>query len=165
MALDKFFELFGDDRGERPNKFALFIGDAIKKARTEAGLSQEELAEKIYKRRATLSDIENGKTEPDATTLVLLAHSLDKPLGYFYPRYLYKEIRQESLTPLENELIIQFRNIWDDTLRKLAIDQLRVLGEFNPKELVANSVEDVAAMVEEEKALLEIMQKHRNKKR
>jgi hypothetical protein len=41
--------------------------------------------------------------------------------------------------------------------------QARVLGEFKPKELVANSVDDIAVIVEEEKVLLEIMQKHRNK--
>ena len=35
--------------------------------------------------------------------------------------------------------------------------------EFDPKELVANSVEEIAAMVQEEKALLEIMRKHRKK--
>jgi hypothetical protein len=33
-------------------------------------------------------------------------------------------------------------------------------GEFDPKELVANHVEEIAAMVQEEKALLEIMRKH-----
>lgn len=164
MALDKFFEWFGDDRDERPNKFTIFIGEAIKKARDEAGISQAELAERIYKRRATLSDMENGKTEPDASTLALLAHILNKPLGYFYPWYLYKEIRQEDLSPLENELLIHFRNIWDDTLRKLAIDQTKIIGEFNPKELVANSVDEIAALVQEEKALLEIMQQHRTKK-
>jgi hypothetical protein len=37
--------------------------------------------------------------------------------------------------------------------------QARVLGEFNPKELVANSVDAIAVMVEEEKTLLEIMEK------
>jgi transcriptional regulator with XRE-family HTH domain len=162
MALEKFLDYLA--YGEpRPNKFTIFLGEQIKKAREESKMSQKDLAELIYKRQATVSDIENGKGEVDSSTLALLAHVLNKPFGYFYPWYLYKEITQESLTPLENELIIQFRQIWDDTLRKLAIDQIRVLGEFNPKELVANSVEDIAAMVEEEKALLELMRKHRKK--
>jgi hypothetical protein len=36
-------------------------------------------------------------------------------------------------------------------------------GLFNPKELVTNSVEEIAAMLQEEKALLEIMRKYRKK--
>jgi hypothetical protein len=61
-------------------------------------------------------------------------------------------------------LIIQFRKIWGDTLRKFAFNQGGFMGEFDPKELVANSVEEIAAMVEEE-SLFEIMRKHRSKKR
>jgi hypothetical protein len=44
------------------------------------------------------------------------------------------------------------------------IEQVRVVGEFDPKELVVNSVEEIAALMQEEKALLEIMQKRRSKK-
>ncbi len=163
MALEKFLDYLA--YGEpRPNKFTIYLGEQIKKAREEAKISQKELAEHINKRQATISDIENGKGEVDTSTLALLAHVLNKPFGYFYPWYLYNEIIQESLSPLENELIIQFRNIWDDTLRKLAIDQVRVIGEFNPKELIADSVEEIAAMVEEEKTLIEIMNKRHKKK-
>jgi len=164
MAFDKILDrlAYGEPL---PNKFTVFLGERIKQARDEAKMSQEELARLIYKRRPTVSAIENGKGEVDSSTLALLAHVLNKPLGYFYPPSLYREVKQESLTPLENELLIHFRNIWDDTLRKLAIDQVRTIGEFDPKELVANSVEEIAAMVEEEKTLLEIMQKHRTKKK
>jgi len=163
MAFNKILDRLS--YGEpRPNKFTSYIGKQIKVAREETRKSQEELAELIYLRRATISAIENGKGELEAGTLVLIAHVLDKPLGYFFPPYLYKEIKQESLSPLENELLIHFRNIWDDTLRKLVIEQVRVVGGFDPKELVANSVEEIAAMVEEEKAMIEMLNKRRNKK-
>ncbi|MCX6643735.1 MAG: helix-turn-helix transcriptional regulator [Candidatus Bathyarchaeota archaeon] len=162
MAIDKILDrlAYGEPR---PNKFTIYMGEQIKKARLEAKISQEELAERIYVRRATISAIENGKGEVEANTLVLLAHILEKPFDYFFPPYLYKEIKQDSLTPLEIELLIHFRKIWDDTLRKVVIDQVRVIGEFDPKELVTNSVDEIAAMVEEEKTLLAIMQKHRKK--
>jgi len=55
--------------------------------------------------------------EVNEDTLAILAHVLNKRLDYFYPPYLYKEKKQESLTRLENELLIHFRNIWDDSLR------------------------------------------------
>ena len=163
MAFDKILNLLA--YGEPfPNNFTIYLGEQIKRAREEAGMSQEELSKLIYKRRPTVSAIENGKGEVDASSLILLAHVLDKPLGYFYPPHLYREVKQEALTPLENELLIHFRHIWDDSLRKLVVDQVRVIGEFDPKELVANSVEEIAAMVQEEKELLEKMDKRRKKK-
>jgi transcriptional regulator with XRE-family HTH domain len=57
----------------------------LKVARLEPGFNQEDLAEKIYMRRPTLTDIENGKSEPSASSLGLLTFHLNKPLSYFYP--------------------------------------------------------------------------------
>jgi transcriptional regulator with XRE-family HTH domain len=128
MTLNSPFDLFGNEKNDLPNKFKIFIGNAIKNARDEAGLSQADLAEKIYKRRATLSDMEHGKTEPDASTLALLAYVLNKPLGYFYPSYLYREIMQEDLDQLENELLIYFRQIPNDKLKRIAINQVKTLS-------------------------------------
>ena len=47
--------------------------DKIKKYRTEMDLSQEELAEKIYVTRQSISNWENGKTYPDIHSLLLLS--------------------------------------------------------------------------------------------
>jgi DNA-binding XRE family transcriptional regulator len=55
------------------------MGEQIKKARLEAKIGQEELAERVYVRRATISAIENEKGELEVSILVLLAHILDKP--------------------------------------------------------------------------------------
>ena len=82
MALDKFLDFFSD-REQRPNKFTRYMGDAVRRAREEAGISQKDLAEKIFRRQATLSDIENGKVEVETSTLSLLSYYLKKPLGYF----------------------------------------------------------------------------------
>jgi len=82
------------EKGTRPNKFTRHLGDAIRKAREDKGVSQVDLANLINIRRATLSDMENGKTEPDAFTLADLAHKLEKPLSYFFPSFVYKEIKQ-----------------------------------------------------------------------
>ncbi|MDD6070904.1 MAG: helix-turn-helix transcriptional regulator [Clostridiales bacterium] len=45
----------------------------IKKYRTELNLSQEELAEKVYVTRQTISNWENGKSYPDIHSLLLLS--------------------------------------------------------------------------------------------
>ena len=45
----------------------------IKKYRTELKLSQEELTEKVYVTRQTISNWENGKSYPDIHSLLLLS--------------------------------------------------------------------------------------------
>ena len=45
----------------------------IKKYRTETNLSQEELADKIYVSRQTISNWENEKNYPDIKSLVLMS--------------------------------------------------------------------------------------------
>lgn len=58
------------------------LGNQIKKYRQEAHLSQEELANRIYVSRQTISNWENDKSYPDVNSLVLLSEifhiSLDK---------------------------------------------------------------------------------------
>lgn len=49
------------------------ISTQIKKYRSTMGLSQEELAEKIYVTRQTISNWENGKNYPDIHSLLLLS--------------------------------------------------------------------------------------------
>ena len=49
------------------------IGKQIKKYRTEMKLSQEELAEKIFVSRQTISNWENNKNYPDVKSLLLLS--------------------------------------------------------------------------------------------
>ena len=58
------------------------LGKQIKKHRQEVQLSQEELAERVYVSRQTISNWENDKSYPDVNSLVLLSEtfqiSLDK---------------------------------------------------------------------------------------
>ena len=47
------------------------LGKQIKKHRQEVQLSQEELAERVYVSRQTISNWENDKSYPDVNSLVL----------------------------------------------------------------------------------------------
>lgn len=49
------------------------IGKQIRKHRTELGLSQEELADRIYVTRQSVSNWENERSYPDIRSLVLLS--------------------------------------------------------------------------------------------
>ena len=53
------------------------IGRHIKRHRTERGLSQDDLAAKIYEPRQTVSNWENDKTYPDIESLLLLSVLFD----------------------------------------------------------------------------------------
>lgn len=49
------------------------LGNQIKHYRIEKGLSQEELAERVYVTRQTISNWENNKNYPDINSIVLLS--------------------------------------------------------------------------------------------
>lgn len=49
------------------------LGRQIKKYRTDVNLSQEELAEKVFVSRQTISNWENDKSYPDIKSLVLMS--------------------------------------------------------------------------------------------
>ncbi len=53
------------------------LSDQIKKHRTQIGLSQEELAERIFVSRQTVSNWETAKTYPDVQSLLLLSQLFD----------------------------------------------------------------------------------------
>jgi len=53
------------------------ISKAIRDERSKLSLSQDELAEKVYVLRQTISSWENGKTYPDIHSLILLSQVFD----------------------------------------------------------------------------------------
>ncbi len=163
MVLDTLAELLGE-KEPKPNKFTAAMGELIRKAREEAGLSQEELARYIYRRRATVTDLENGKHEPDASTLALLAAALEKPIQYFYPRHMWTEIKPDTLSPKEKELLIHFRKAWDENIQQVIIGVVKVIAEFDPEEMLLDSIERIKNRLEEEEELKAIFAKKRNRK-
>lgn len=59
------------------------LSNAIKKIRTEKGLSQEDLSEKSELSLRTIQRLENGKSEPRGDTLKRLTNALELPANYF----------------------------------------------------------------------------------
>ena len=60
---------------------SLLFAETIKKLRTEKGLSQRDLAERMYVTRSTVARWENGSRLPDATMLSRLSVCLDVDAG------------------------------------------------------------------------------------
>jgi transcriptional regulator with XRE-family HTH domain len=57
------------------------LGEAVRRLRTEAGLSQEQLAEKASTDLTQVGGIERGVRNPSYTTLVRLAAALETSVG------------------------------------------------------------------------------------
>lgn len=158
--LEKFLDLFTPD--DVPNKFSVYMGKRIKDARIETGLSQQDLAKKIYKRQAALSDYENGKAIVNSDTLGLLAYYLQKPLEYFYPLYAYQKTKPEDLSPLEDELIKNFRyHIGSDHLGKLIIDIIKTFGEFDTNSFVIEQAPHVKDFLKSQKEFEKFLEKRK----
>jgi transcriptional regulator with XRE-family HTH domain len=129
MVLDALISLFSQ-KSPKPNKYTEALGKQIRLARDEKNLSQSDLARYAYCRRATISDIENGKTSIDAITLVLLANVLEKPISYFYPEQFFGNVELSEITSTEKELLIQVRRLSKDDQKKI-IAQIKALGDLN----------------------------------
>src|SRR5687768_1590468 len=120
MLWERLLEVLRE-KDKIPNKFTVYLGEHLKKAREEAGLSKAQLADKVYRRRPSISDMENGKMMPDFGTITLLASVLNKPLLYFIPKiYHPRADRNPELTELEKEMLLHFRRLDEDD-QQLAI--------------------------------------------
>ena len=127
--LERLLQLFGEEKEPVPNKLTIQMGELVRQAREDTGMSQAELARRIYRRRATISDIENGKSEVTISTLTLIAATLDKPISYFLPWFVYDNIKAEDLTSSEHELVLHFRRIGSNHLKQLAIKQTKLIPD------------------------------------
>lgn len=56
------------------------LANAIKQRRTEAGLTQSELAERVGVTRKTVNTVENGVFSPSAMLAIKLAAALNVPV-------------------------------------------------------------------------------------
>jgi transcriptional regulator with XRE-family HTH domain len=98
------------------------LGKQIKKHRQEVQLSQEELAERVYVSRQTISNWENDKSYPDVNSLVLLSETF-----------------QISL----NNLIKGDIEVMKDVIQKEEIEKMNRYGKIYTIMLIATAVSAV----------------------
>lgn len=126
--LDRLLDWLEGDRENLPNRLSVGMGKLIRQAREEVGLSQAELARKIYRRQASLSNMENGLMEASASTLVYLSGVLGKPVTYFFPAFIMRQLEADPKSPKLSELLIQASRLSPQELRGI-IAQVRALAE------------------------------------
>ena len=121
------------ETGDLPNRHTMKMGELIRKAREEAGMTQEELAKKTYRKKLAVHQMESGKVEINAWTIVYLSDALKKPITYFYPEWDTEyDPKEDELSDLEKELILNFRYLESDGLKRLFINFAKLFSEFNP---------------------------------
>ena len=79
------------------------VGAQIKKYRSNMGISQEELAEKVYVSRQTVSNWETGKNYPDIRSVLLLSSVFNVSLDQLIKgdvEIMKKEIRETEIKKL-----------------------------------------------------------------
>ena len=95
----EFIRLLKANELTTPNDFTIGMGELIRQAREDKGLSQADLAKALNRRQGTISDIENGKSEIGILTLVQFAVELKKPISYFFPASLLRDNLVDVKTP------------------------------------------------------------------
>lgn len=82
------------------------IGDKIKEARKKAGITQQELANRLETTPQNLSQYENGKRQPKLETLDKIATALGIDVWDLYDDY--------ELPPIESDK--EFEHAWENLL-------------------------------------------------
>lgn len=103
------------------------VGLRIAQARDEAGLSQQELAERINLAQGqSISRYERGETEVPAKRLRRIAEATGKPMSFFVQEPDEVFTSPDRLSVMENEA----RNRHDETLARFdrLDEQLRILA-------------------------------------
>jgi transcriptional regulator with XRE-family HTH domain len=134
--LDRLIEWLQADRENIPNKLTLGMGKLIRQAREDAGLSQAELARRIYRRQASLSNIENGLMEASSSTLAYLSIALGKPITYFFPIVVLRDLEPEPRTPELTELLLHATRLSQEDIKGVTA-QIRALADLQDSRLRA----------------------------
>lgn len=85
------------------------LGSQIKKYRSELSMSQDELAEKIFVSRQSISNWENDKTYPDIKSLLLLSEVFQMSLDQLIKgdlEIMKKEISTQELANFQKDTVV-----------------------------------------------------------
>ena len=121
------------------------IGKRIRQARLDANLNQTELAEMLKKKQTSISEIERGKIEITAKLIIHLAMNLEKPISYFFPKWIHSYVLPEKISAPEAELLSFARKLSHDDLLRIII-QVRALAMQNKiqyYEFMEENVDDI----------------------
>ena len=100
------------------------IGARIRECRTKIGMTQEELARKMYIDKRTVSAYENDKIDIKASILRELGPIIGTTAGYL----IDGEISKENINLMQLAILLEGM---DSKLKRVAVDQVRVLSKID----------------------------------
>ena len=100
----------------------IILGQRIRQARENCGLSQEELAAEIALDQRSVSQLESGKRRLIVTELPNLARALDVPIAYFFDE-------EVQTTNLDELLLNVFHQLPSEEWRQTAIEMITLLSK------------------------------------
>lgn len=86
------------------------IGVRLRQLRAQAGLTQDQLAEKLGVSKRTQGNYESGASDPPASYLSMAASQLGFDVGYIV-NGVHATLPNESLSEVEDLLVRQYRSI------------------------------------------------------
>jgi len=117
------------------------LGRRIKLARTERGMTQQELARAANVKHATISRYESGKLRPTAEVLFRLAHALGKPVGWFLGEKEEQDVLQQLV-----EDVREIKKILSSY--EFATQKVPLLGSVPASDWEAREPTDVKVYIE-----------------
>ena len=99
------------------------MGGRIKEQRMKMGMTQEELAEKMFTTKMTISHYENDQTDIKGSVIVEIAGILGTTAGYL----LNSEIIVSDVDEQIKEMTEVFRGLGNDEIREVAMEQVKLL--------------------------------------
>ena len=107
------------------------IGERIRRRRTELGLTQEQLAQRLGVSYQQVQKYERGANRISASRLYALALRLDVAPGYFYAdlEVPAEVLRDDGHDPAAGEVARTYTDIADDGIRAAVAGLLRSVAE------------------------------------
>lgn len=103
------------------------MGNRIRTQRKKIGMTQEQLAEAIYTKKATISAYENDRIDIKSSIVVELAKVLQCSVSFLMEG---NKMKQEY-----DELVYVFGKIKSQQIRKVALEQMKILAMMNENEV------------------------------
>ena len=122
------------------------IGEKIKKARTDAKMTQKELAEKCGMADSAIRKYESGKVTPKLDTIAKIARAMGLYAGDLVDAGQWGQVQpgedSETASAAESQLIYHFRTL-NDNGQTVAVERVQELAQIPAYQRHAEPTQDV----------------------
>ena len=121
------------------------IGEKIKKARTDAKMTQKELAEKCGMADSAIRKYESGKVTPKLDTIAKIARAMGLYAGDLVDAGQWGQVQlgesEEMPSTAESKLLSHFRNL-NDNGQSVAVERVQELTQIPAYQRPAEPTQD-----------------------